>query len=172
MPIYLVRWPDLSASLVRARHEDDLIDILDQVANPDGCEWSVYQGPLFIDFQLPAEWHIEDERPDEPVTPAQVVVGDVGRMATEPIVGKAVRFPPGRVEIRLGPEQRSPYRRLYAAYGTVLDGLPVLRDRDFDGRAVSVTVNVATPDAQSFQRSEAQVSAAIARAVARGQRAL
>jgi phage-related minor tail protein len=40
------------------------------------------------------------------------------------------------------------------------------------GRAVSVTVNVATPDATSFQRSEAQVSAAIARAVARGQRAL
>ena len=36
MPIYLVRWPDLSASLVRARHEDDLIDTLDQVANPEG----------------------------------------------------------------------------------------------------------------------------------------
>jgi hypothetical protein len=49
MPIYLVRWPDLSASLVRAQHEDDLIDTLDQVANPDGCEWAVYKGPLFID---------------------------------------------------------------------------------------------------------------------------
>ena len=86
MPIYLVRWPDLSASLVRARHEDNLIDILDQVGNPDGCEWSVYPGPLFIDFRLPAEWRIKDDRPDEPVTPGQVVVGDVGRMATEPIV--------------------------------------------------------------------------------------
>src|SRR3990172_3308337 len=86
MPIYLVRWPDLSASLVRAPHEDDLIDILDQVANPDGCEWAVYQGPLFIDFRLPAQWRIEDERPGEPVTPEQVVVGDVGRMATEPVV--------------------------------------------------------------------------------------
>jgi hypothetical protein len=86
MPIYLVRWPDLSASLVRARHEDDRIDTLDQVANPDGCEWSVYQGPLFIDFRLPAAWRIEDERPGEPVAPEQVVVGDVGRMATEHIV--------------------------------------------------------------------------------------
>jgi hypothetical protein len=86
MPIYLVRWSDLSASLVRARHEDDLIDTLDQVANPDGCEWSVYQGPLFIDFRLPAEWRVAEERPGEPVTPDQVVVGDVGRMATEPIV--------------------------------------------------------------------------------------
>ena len=86
MPIYLVRWPDLSASLVRARDEDDLTDILDQVANPDGCEWSIYEGPLFIDFRLPAAWRIEDERPGEPVAPEQVVVGDVGRLATEDVV--------------------------------------------------------------------------------------
>lgn len=41
------------------------------------------------------------------------------------------------------------------------------------GRAapVSVTVNIATPDAHSFRRSEAQVAATLARAVARGRRA-
>ncbi|AMJ59234.1 phage tail tape measure protein [Bosea sp. PAMC 26642] len=39
-------------------------------------------------------------------------------------------------------------------------------------RPLSVTVQVQTPDADSFRRSEAQVSAAIARAVARGSRAL
>jgi phage-related minor tail protein len=39
-------------------------------------------------------------------------------------------------------------------------------------RPLSVTVQVSTPDADSFRRSEAQVSAAIARAVARGHRAL
>lgn len=39
-------------------------------------------------------------------------------------------------------------------------------------RPLNVTVQVATPDAESFRRSEAQVSAAIARAVARGSRAL
>lgn len=38
-------------------------------------------------------------------------------------------------------------------------------------RPMSVTVNIATPDAQSFRRSEAQVSATLARALARGQRA-
>ncbi|MCG6122772.1 MAG: phage tail tape measure protein [Microvirga sp.] len=38
-------------------------------------------------------------------------------------------------------------------------------------RPVTITVNIATPDAQSFRRSEAQVSAALARAVARGRRA-
>lgn len=40
------------------------------------------------------------------------------------------------------------------------------------GRPMAVTVNVTTPDADSFRRSEAQVSAALARAVARGQRGM
>ncbi len=39
-------------------------------------------------------------------------------------------------------------------------------------RPVSVNVTISTPDADSFRRSEAQVSAALARAVARGQRGL
>lgn len=39
------------------------------------------------------------------------------------------------------------------------------------GRPVSVTVHIATPDAESFRRSEAQVAAALARAIARGRRA-
>ena len=35
IPIYLVRWPDLSASFVQAEGEAHLLDILDQVGNPD-----------------------------------------------------------------------------------------------------------------------------------------
>lgn len=38
--------------------------------------------------------------------------------------------------------------------------------------APSVTINVSTPDAESFRRSEAQVSAMLARAVQRGRRGL
>ena len=41
-----------------------------------------------------------------------------------------------------------------------------------DGKAITVNMAVSTPDAESFKRSEAQVSAALARAVARGQRSL
>jgi len=41
-----------------------------------------------------------------------------------------------------------------------------------DARPMSVTVNISTPDAASFRRSEAYVSGAIARAVARGERSL
>ena len=40
------------------------------------------------------------------------------------------------------------------------------------GRPPSITVNISTPDAESFRRSEALVSAALARAVARGQRGM
>jgi hypothetical protein len=60
-------------------------------------------------------------------------------MAHEPIAGKSVRWPPGRVQIRLGQEHRHAYRALYARYQSILAGLPVLRDRDFDGRPVTVT---------------------------------
>lgn len=81
MPIYLVRWPDLSASLVRAPDEDELLDILDQVDNSEGCVWSVYDGPLFIDFRLPVEWSVEGDRSDQPISPDQIAVGKIGRLA-------------------------------------------------------------------------------------------
>lgn len=40
------------------------------------------------------------------------------------------------------------------------------------GHTTSVVVNISTPDASSFKKSESQVSAAIAKAVVRGQRGL
>jgi hypothetical protein len=60
-------------------------------------------------------------------------------MEYTPIEGKPIRIPPGRVEVRLDQEHRRLYRSLYARYRTIVDGLPVLRDRDFDGRAVKMT---------------------------------
>lgn len=43
--------------------------------------------------------------------------------------------------------------------------------RSDGGGATTVTVNIAASDVESFKRSEAQISAALARAVARGRRA-
>ena len=40
------------------------------------------------------------------------------------------------------------------------------------GNRVNVTFNVSTPDAGSFRRAEAELTAMLARAVARGQRGL
>ncbi len=39
-----------------------------------------------------------------------------------------------------------------------------------EGRAASITVHIATPDVESFRRSEAYITGQVARAVARGQR--
>lgn len=52
------------------------------------------------------------------------------------------------------------------------DGRLGVRAAGGSARPLSVIVRVSTPDVESFRRSEAQVSAAIARAVARGGRAL
>jgi hypothetical protein len=38
------------------------------------------------------------------------------------------------------------------------------------GRAVSIVMNVTTPDVQGFQRSQGQIAAQVSRALARGQR--
>ncbi len=57
--------------------------------------------------------------------------------------------------------------------------LPLARGRDgrlgvaaSGGRPASVTINIATPDPDSFRRSESYLTGQIARAVARGQRGL
>ena len=49
MPLYLVRWPGLEASIVRADDEDHLTDILDEVASPTEASWTEYDGALWID---------------------------------------------------------------------------------------------------------------------------
>lgn len=56
--------------------------------------------------------------------------------------------------------------------------MPLARGRDGKlgvrggGGGISVTVNIQTPDARSFERSQSQIAAMMARAVARGQRNL
>ena len=87
MPIFLVRWPDLSAALVKAGSEDELIDVLDEIANPEGCTWSVYRGPLFIEFSLPVRFQVTDRGECAgPIRPDDVVVEDVsGLREAEPL---------------------------------------------------------------------------------------
>ncbi len=56
--------------------------------------------------------------------------------------------------------------------GAGLFGAPARGSSMGAGQGVSITMHVSTPDADSFRRSESQVSSALARAVARGQRSL
>jgi hypothetical protein len=55
MPLYLVRWPDFRASLLKADDESELVHRLDEVDDPGGCKWTEYRGPLWVDFHLPGE---------------------------------------------------------------------------------------------------------------------
>jgi predicted RecB family endonuclease len=91
MPLYLVRWPDLTAALVKARSEDELVDVLDEVANSEGCTWSVYRGPLFLEFALPAKASLVESR--GPKGDSDVKVADVeGLFESAPL---AVSVPDG-----------------------------------------------------------------------------
>lgn len=87
MPIYLVRWPSFKASLMRAEDEEDLLYLIDQAGNPDWCTWSLYDGPLAIDFHLPVEWSVRNERPGEPIAPDQIVIDDLGPLAGQYVIG-------------------------------------------------------------------------------------
>lgn len=80
MPLFLVRWPWLKASLVSARNEDDLLDVLDQVEDSEGATWAPYRRPLWIDFDLPARYRIDEKAPGEPLRPDEIVVEDVSSL--------------------------------------------------------------------------------------------
>ncbi len=86
MPLYLVRWPNLSCALVRAHNRAEVLDILDEVANPDGVEVKRYDGPVFVDFTLATDRPLplregsgEDDR--QPLSEQDIEVGDVQELA-------------------------------------------------------------------------------------------
>jgi hypothetical protein len=92
VPLYLVRWPDLSAALVNAKNEDALINILDEVANPEGCTWEKYVGPLFIDFAVNAKVSVtaRERGDDRPLRPDELRVDDVSRICNRDILTATV----------------------------------------------------------------------------------
>lgn len=56
MPLYVVRWPHLRASLIKARDPADLACIVDEVGEFAECTWWEYRGPLWIDFEPPVKF--------------------------------------------------------------------------------------------------------------------
>ncbi len=80
MPLYLVRWPGLEASLIRASSEEHLIDVIDEVGDPGACTWEIYRGPLWINFSLPAKYKVRKSTTGR-IEPADVVVADVAKVA-------------------------------------------------------------------------------------------
>jgi hypothetical protein len=82
MPIYLVRWPNLDVSMVRARNEEALIETLHEISDPGACSWKVYQGPIWVDFRYPVELCTPDG--EGPVDSRDCSVEGIERVADDP----------------------------------------------------------------------------------------
>ena len=86
MPLYLARWPDLSCALVKAHSRAELLDILDELDNPEGVEIHPYDGPLFLDFTLATDRPLPirdgvSRAPGEPLSDRDIEIGDVQELA-------------------------------------------------------------------------------------------
>jgi hypothetical protein len=61
-------------------------------------------------------------------------------MAFEPLKGRRILAPPGHLAVRLPAELWPAYKLLHGRYQAYLSGMPMLAERDFDGkRAVKMT---------------------------------
>ena len=85
MPLYVVRWPNLSAALVRAEDQRELINILDEISDPNGCTWAEYDGPLFLDFELAATLKVDVDGfdPARPLVPEQLRLENIDALASQ-----------------------------------------------------------------------------------------
>jgi hypothetical protein len=134
MPIYLVRWPDLSASLVKAVDEEELVLLLDDVGNADGCRWSTYDGPLFIDVRLPVEWS-PGEASAGPLEPGQVELGSLGALEhTEVEEALELTFAPGEEGLRMAAEI---IRQAFPVLHAALERFEAAAERHDTGEAIS-----------------------------------
>jgi hypothetical protein len=88
MPIYLVRWPALRVSLIRASNEQHLVDILDELGDTGGCRWMVYKGPLWFDLELPVNLNWDDNAKG-PRTDADVQIEGVDELKASGLVFEA-----------------------------------------------------------------------------------
>lgn len=83
MPLFVVRWPNLSCSLVKAEDEDQVLYIIDELGDITGAQISLYEGPVFLDFNLPTDkrFPIKEDVEHSPLTSDDIEIGDVSRIA-------------------------------------------------------------------------------------------
>jgi len=83
MPLYVVRWPNLSCSLVKADDEDQVLYIIDELGDITGASISLYEGPVFLDFNLPTDkpYPIKENVEHAPLSSDDIEIGDVSRIA-------------------------------------------------------------------------------------------
>jgi hypothetical protein len=69
--LYLVKWNDGTFAIVAAEDDDALVDTLDQLGDPGGASWQVYDGPLWLEFPRIDS----DIPPSEEIDPFTIGIG-------------------------------------------------------------------------------------------------
>ena len=88
MPLYLVRWPNLTLSIIRARNRDHLELMLDEVGDPGCAQVQEWRGPVWFDLAVPVTFETNDDRGDRPLGPQDVTNIDVSKLLEEDTRGR------------------------------------------------------------------------------------
>lgn len=73
MPIYAVRWPDFTLSLVEAVNRKDLYWKLDKISDPMSVNFKEMENPLYLNLRCSRKPEVDDEKEKKP-DPATLVV--------------------------------------------------------------------------------------------------
>lgn len=156
VPLYLVRWPDLSAALVSAANEDVLVDILDEIANPEGCTWTVYRGPVFIEFNLNATVGIDrkGEDRDRPLEPGELRTGDVSRICQRDVMSAAIPSHSDTAYEMVEALTRTAFPALHKVVDTAGETIPEKKVRDALRQELDLLVQATWRHEQTKRRGD------------------
>ncbi len=129
MPIYLVRWPNLSAALVRARDDDDLVTRLDELDDPSFCTWQLYTGPLWVEFNMSAQLEVRYSE-GRPLGRADLVLSNIEQVLDDHLTDEVLHA--SIADAETGTEMRRELlERCFPAASAVLQRI---RDEEEDGQ--------------------------------------
>lgn len=156
MPLYLVRWPGLQAALVSAPNEDKLLEHLDEIANPEGCTWSIYRGPVYLEFALNAHVEIDglDEPPTRPLQPDDVHIRDVSRICERDLMSVTVPLDADAASEMVETITRKAFPELHAVIDTDRETLPAEEVRGALRRELDELVKASWQQQQTKRRPD------------------
>lgn len=156
VPLYLVRWPGLEAALVSAADEDELLQHLDEIANPEGCTWSVYRGPIFIELALNAEVEVahSEQAAQLPLRPDELQLRDVTRICRRDVLSASIPLDADAAYEMVQTITRNAFPDLYAVLDTERETLPEDEVRGALRRELDALVRASWQQEQTKRRPD------------------
>jgi hypothetical protein len=134
VPLYIVRWPNLTVSIVRADDEQDLIDTLDEVDDPGCAQWEEYDGPLWVEFASPFDVKTEGAEEDAPLRPQDLEVSIPPHLLEPKMYPGDILVPATSDSDTYDEMTREIVDRLFPHLSAVLNDVA---DAQFDGRPLA-----------------------------------